>query len=208
MEEKLELLKKSIIDELPQIPFIVDQVGEAIDWCAEAHDEGVVNKLLNTALDVAKFVKSISEPNFYKTHLLLAALIGDIPDLLKAERFGKFQTASKSIEKAIENVVIDPRLTAERGCFNAISIHLTQLAKKDEECLAVVLYGILNDLKEIVQGMKEADVKTPITPQDYITVVGYAYVMSNLRMAQLKLLEQTKSIINEIEILLNTDVIY
>lgn len=208
MEEKVELLKKAIIDELPQIPFIIDQVGEAVDWCAEAHDSGIVVRLLESALDVAKYVKSISEPNFYRTHLLIASLIGDIPNVMEDARFEKFKTASKALDRAIKNIVIDPNLTEERGCFNAISIHLTQLARIDEECLTVMLYGILHDLEDIVSGLREAKEKSPITPQDYITVIGYAYVMSNLRMAQLKVLENTKAVINKIEILLNNDVIY
>lgn len=208
MKEKIDILKNGILAELPQVPFIIDQVDEAINWCIEAHDEGVVVRLLETALDVARYVKSISDPNFYKTHLLIAALIADIPDVLKDEKFKRYMTASGAVEKAILNVLVDKKLTEERGCFNALNIHLSQLARKDEECFVVMLYGILHDLQDLTKGLKETGEKAPITPQDYITVLGYAYVMTNLRMARLNVLEKTQLLINKIEVILNTDVIY
>ena len=208
MVEKIQILKQAILEEVPQIPFIVDQVGFALKLCIEYHDKGVVVKVLEAALDVAKYVRSISEPNFYRTHLLVASLIGDIPNILEDERFNIFKTASQSVEKTIRKIIIDEKLTEERGCFNAITMHLTQLALEDEECMVIMLYGILHDLQEIVEGMKKAGVKTPITPQDYLTIMGYAYVMSNLRMANLNLLFTTRDVIDKIEVLLNNDVNY
>lgn len=208
MKEKIKSLKTAIITELPQIPFIIDQVSDAIDWCVEAHDSGVVVKLLETALDVAKYVKEISDPNFYRTHLVIAALIADISDVLSDEKFEEFKTTSGAVEKAVKNIIVNKDLLAERGCFNSLNIHLTQLSRIDENCLVIMLLGILHDLTEITSGLKEAETKAPITPQDYITVLGYAYVMANLRMARLPLADRTKVIINQIEILLNTEVIY
>ncbi len=208
MLEKIQNLKRAIMEEIPQIPFVQDQVGFALKLCVEYHREADVVKVLEAALEVAKYVKSISEINFYKTHLLVASLIGDITNIIEDDRFKVFKTASQSVEKTIQKVSIDPKLIEERGCFNAITIHLTQLAKEDEECFVIMLYGILYDLKEVIAGMKKAGVKAPITPQDYITIMGYAYVMANLRMANLSLLFTTKDVINEIEIILNTDVIY
>ena len=208
MEEQFELTRKAILEELPQIPFIIDQVSDAIDWCIEEHETGIVARLLDTALDVAKYAKEISERNFYKTHLVIAALIGDIPDVLTKERFDKFKSASGIIEKAIKNVIIDPQLIQDRGCFNALSIHLANLARTDEECLNVVLYGILHDINDIVGGLKEVGQKAPITPQNYITILGYAYVLANFRMANLSLLNHTRDLINKISIVLNNDVTY
>lgn len=208
MTENFNEIRKAILEELPQIPFIIDQVDKAIDWCLEAHDKGVVSRILNTSLDVAKYVKSISDPNFYKTHLLIASLIGDIDGVLEDEKFGVYKTASHAVENTIKKIIIDSKLTEERGCFNALNIWLTKLAREDENAFVVVLYGILHDLKEVVSGLKEVSSKAPITPQNYITVLGYAYVMANLRMANLKLLDKTRVLINEIEVLLNNEVIY
>ena len=208
MTGKFNEVKAAILGELPQIPFIIDQVDKAIDWCIEAHDKGVVSRILNTALDVAKYTREISDPNFYKTHLVIAALIGDIKDVLEDENFAIYRTASHAVENTIKKVIIDPKLTEDRGCFNALNIWLTKLAKEDESAFVVILYGILNDIKEVIGGLKEVGSKAPITPQNYITILGYAYVMANLRMANLNLLDRTRVLVNEIEVLLNNDVIY
>lgn len=208
MTEQFENARKAIIEQLPQIPFIIDQVGEAINWCIEEHEEGIVSRLLAAATDVAKYAKSISDPNFYRTYLVIAALIGDIPNVMTKERFEQFKTASGSVEKAVKNMIVDPKLIEERGCFNALSIHLATLARIDEEVLNVVLYGILYDIEDIVSGLKGVGQKAPITPQNYITILGYAYVLANLKMANLKLLNDTSALINRINIILNNDVIY
>ena len=208
MEEKFELLKKAILAEVPQVPFVIDQVGAAIDWCIDGHEEGVVAKLLEAALDVAKFVRTVSEPNFYKTPLLIASLIGDIDGVLEDERFKMYQSASGSVEKVIKAILVDQKLIEQYGCFKALTIHLAQVYRINEEYLMLLLYGILYDLKEITAGLKATGTKAPITPQDYISVLGYAYTIGNFKMNGFNLLGYTRSLINEIDIILNSDVIY
>ena len=209
MLEKFRELKNDILSELPQIEFVIDQVGYAVDWCIEAHDEGKVYHILSTALDVAKYAKEVSERNFYKTHLVIAALIGDIEGVLEDERFSyRYKSSSNVVEKTIRKTTIDPSLTEKRGCFSALSIWLAKLAKEDEDAFVVALYRILHDLKDIVVGLKDVNSKAPITPQDYITVLGYAYVMLNLRMTKSSLLDKTRNVFNEVVTLLNSDVIY
>lgn len=208
MSEIVDLLKRDILAEVPQVPYVLDQVGHAIDWCIEANDEGSVVKVLKTSLDVAKYAKSISEPNFYKTHLLIASLIGDIDNVKEDAKFEMYNTASGIVAKTIDEIIIDKNLIETRGCFNALSIWLTNLARTNEESFVVMLYGILNDLKESIEGLKAVNEKAPITPEDYVQILGYAYVLSNLRMSNLSLLDSTREIINQISIILNNDVIY
>lgn len=208
MSEIVDLLKKDILVEVPQVPYVLDQVGHAIDWCIEANDEGSVVKVLKTSLDVAKYAKSISEPNFYKTHLLIASLIGDIDNVKEDAKFEMYKTASGIVAKTIDEIIIDKNLIETRGCFNALSIWITNLARTNEEAFVVMLYGILNDLKESIEGLKVVNEKAPITPEDYVQILGYAYVLSNLRMSNLSLLDSTREIINQISIILNNDVIY
>ena len=209
MQERIDLLKADIIAQVPQVPFVIDQVGSAIDWCVEVNSEkGDVVKLLECALEVATYIKNTSEPNFYKTHLLIATLIGDIDDVFENSKFDQFRTASGAVEKAIKEIRLDPNTVKERGCFNALNIHLAKLARTNEDYLVLALYGILCDLKEITAGLKKANVKTPITSQDYITVLGYAYVLANLRMTGIIFLDKTQTLINKIAIILNSDIIY
>lgn len=204
----MENLEKSIINELPQIPYILDQVGNAIKWAKEALDEGEFNKALEVAWETTMYVKKISDPNFFKTHLVIASILSYIPDASKDERFASFDTASKAVEKALNAITVDPKLTEEKGCFKAILLTLVPLAKTNEECFTVSLIGLKHDLLEIKKGLGEANVKDPITSTDYVVILGYALVMANIRMSNLKLLNNTYEKLNEIEIMLNNDFNY
>ena len=208
LEETIKELKNGILNEVPQVPFIIDQIDYAIQWCLDAHDESTAIKVLKISLEVAKYVKSISDPNFYKTHLLIASLISDIEGVKEDEKFSRFKTASGAVEKTLDAVMVNKDLITNRGCFNALNIWLTNLAATNEEAFTVMLYGILIDLKEVTEGLRDVSIKSPITPEDYVQVLGYAYVMANLRMANLRLLESTRLLINQIEIILNNDVIF
>ena len=201
-------LEKSIIEELPQIPYIQDQVGEAIKWAKEALTKSEYTDTLRVALDVAKYAKESSDPNFFKTHLVVASILAHIPEAVKDERFSKFDTASKAVEKALIGMTVSPTLTEGRGCFKAIMLTLAPLARKNEDYFAAMLIGIKQELENILKGMAPAGIKTPITPKDYIVVLGYANVVANLKMANLKLLDRTYKIFNEIEIMLNNSFNY
>lgn len=208
MAIEVELIEKDIISKLPQVPYVIDQVGAAIKWVKEVNTEGDYYKTISFASNVTDFVCSISNTNFFKTHLVIGALLMDIEKPMEDSRFEVFKTASQSVEKTLENLIINSKLGEERGCFNALSIHLVQLANKDNDCFCVSLMSILSDLNEILTGMKEAEVKAPITSADYIKVLGYAYTMQNIRMANLTLNNKASEILNKISIILNKDFIF
>ena len=203
-----ELIEKDIISKLPQVPYIIDQVGAAMKWVKEVNTEGDYYKTLSFVSEVTNFVCSVSNPNFFKVHLVLGALLMDIENAKEDSRFEIFKTASQSVEKTLENLIINKKLGEERGCFNALSMHLVQLEKKDNDCFCISLMSILSDLNEILTGMKEAKVKAPITPSDYIKVLGYAYAMQNVRMANLTLNNKASEILNKISIILNKEFIF
>lgn len=197
-------LEKGIFEMLPQIPYVIDQIGEALKWAKEELSEGEYNKTLKVAFEVAQFAKEVSDPNFFKTHLVVASILSNIEDAKNDERFEKFDTASKATERALNDLIVDKKSIEEKGCFKALLLHLVPLAKKDENLFVTALIGIKNDLEEIIKGMdKTAMTKSPITAQDYVTILGYAFVLDNIRMARLNLLEKSWKIYNEITILLN-----
>lgn len=198
-----EVKEQSIIEILPQIPYVIDQVGEALKWAKEEAPEGTYNKIVEVAYEVAEYAKSVSEPNFYRTHLVLTSILSNIDKAVEKERFSIFDTASKSTEKALKAFNIPTATIEKYGCFKAILVHLVPLAKENEDLFAVALIGIKHDLQEILKGMEKVNIKTPITPEDYITILGYSFVMANIRMARLNLLDKVHKIYNDIEILLN-----
>lgn len=197
-------LEQGIIEMLPQIPYVIDQVGEALKWAKKEVSEGRYNKVLKTTYEVAEYAKSTSDLNFYKTHLVLANILSNIENATKQEKFSIFDTASKSTEKDLEALEVPEESIKKHGCFKAILMHLVPLAKKNEDLFAVALIGIKHDLQEIIVGMEKAKVKAPITSEDYITVLGYSFIAANIRMARLNLLDKVHKIYNDIEILLNS----
>jgi hypothetical protein len=196
-------LMKSIIEELPQIPYVIDQVVVALDWAKETLTEGEYNKVLRVAYKATEYTKKISNPNFFKTHLITALILSNIEGALENEKFSTFDTASKATEKALRALTVDKEQIEARGCFKAILLHLIPLAKTNEDLFALSLIGIKEDIEDIVIGLRSADVKTPITAQDYVTILGYTVVMDNIRMANLNLLNNTYEIYNSIVTLLN-----
>ena len=196
-------LEQSIYEVLPQIPYVIDQVGSALQWAKEELSEGDYYKTLKITNEIAEFAASISNPNFFKTHLVVAGILSSIPDVLTKERFKEFDTTSKAVENALKAISIPPEKVKERGCFKSVLLQLIPLAKQDETLFALALIGMKNDIQEVIEGMEKANVKEPITSKDYITILGYALVMANIRMADLKLLDRTYKIYNEIAKLLN-----
>lgn len=203
-------LEDGIIEQLPQIPYVVDQVGAALEWAKEVLNEGEYNRMLKSTREVAEFTRSVSDPNFYKTHYVVAAILSAINGVvpLEGERFAKFDSTSKAVEKTLKALIIDPKDIEERGCFKAILLKLVPLAKENMELFTVGLIGIKHDLLTVLEGLKAANVKSPITGNDYISVLGYALVMANIRMSNLKLTNEAYKVYNDISIMLNNDFNY
>lgn len=204
MAQEIQILEKGIIELLPQIPYVIDQVGKAMEWAKEEYEEGTYYKNIEFTLNVAKYVTKISEPKFYKTHLVVAALLMDIPNVLDNPKFEVFKTPSKSIENTLENIVIKPELNEKYGCFKGLSIHAANLARVNQEYLAILLYSILSDLEEVTRGMEKMDIKTPITAEDYVKILGYSYVMQNLKLSKFEFYNETKEIVKNIGSALNS----
>ena len=94
-------LENSIIEGLPQIPYIIDQVGAALKWAHEELKEAEYEELLRVVLDVANYTKEVSEPNFYKTHLIIASVLSALKNPKENKKFEVFDTASKAVERTL-----------------------------------------------------------------------------------------------------------
>ena len=201
-------LEKSIIEQLPQIPYVIDQVSEALTWAKESLDEGDYNSLLELTYDVTEFTKRVSDPNFFKTHYVIATILSSIKDAKKNERFSKFDSASKAVEKTLDSITVLPKDVEDKGCFKATLIHLIPLAKTSMDLFTINLIGIKHDLEKIRKGAQGANVNSPITADDYIIILGYALIMANIRMANLTLTNEAYQVYNDISVVLNNELKY
>lgn len=208
MVENVSLLEKSIVEKIPQVPYVIDQVGYAMNWVKEVQDEGTYYKTLKFALDVANYAEKVSERGYYKTHLVIAALLMDIEGVMSNPKFDNFKTASHVVEDTLAAITINPSYAETYGCFKGISVHAAQLARENQDYFAVIMYNILNELNDILAGMKDAEIKTPITAEDYIKVLGYAVVVKNLKLEKLQFYSPIQEIMNAIGIILNHDIKY
>lgn len=197
-------LEKSIIEQLPQLPYVVDQVGDALKWAKEELSEGEYNHALKVTHEVACYAKSISNPNFFKVHLVVASILSYIKEAIKNEKFQRFDSASKSVEKSLSKLVVSPEAIEKHGCFKSVLLNIVPLASENQELFTIALIGIKHDLLAITEGMEKASIKAPITPEDYISILGYAIVMANIRMANIKFLDSTYKVYNEIAVILNS----
>lgn len=198
-----ELLEKSIIELLPPVPYIVDQVGAAMNWVKSVVEEGEYLKSLRVALKVAEYTAKVSNPNFYKSNLIIASLLSNVPNATEDEKFKIFDTASKSVEKMLKSVVVESKLQEDKGCFKALTLHLIPLFENDQDAAVVMLCGIWEDLEDIARVLDKAEVKTPITREDYVIILGYTVVLGNIYASKPNILNETGSILNEIQIILN-----
>lgn len=201
-------MENNIYENLPQIPYVVDQVSDALKWAKEVLKESEYEHMLRVVTDVSAYAKKISVPEFFKTHLVVASILLAIPDAKKDERFKRFDTASKAVEKALDALEVPKEKIKERGCFKAIALTLIPLANVNEEYFTIALTGVKHDLLDILEGMKPAGVKDPITSQDYVVILGYALLMANIRMSNLNLGNDAYKVYNDIEILLNSEFNY
>lgn len=198
-----ELLEKSILELVPPVPYVVDQVDAAMKWVKEEKEEGEYLKALRTALKVAEYAAKVSNPNFYKTHLIVASLLSNVADPINNEKFKIFDTASKSVEKALKSITIDPKLQEEKGCFKALILQIVPLLKVEQDYVVIMLCGILEDLEEISRVMHKAGVKSPITREDYVILLGYSMVITSLYQSKQNILNDTATVLNDIQIILN-----
>ena len=201
-------LEKSIIEQLPQIPYVIDQVSEALTWAKESLDEGDYNSLLELTYDVTEFTKRVSDPNFFKTHYVIATILSSIEDVKKNERFSKFDSASKAVEKTLDSITVLPKDVEDKGCFKATLMHLIPLAKTNMDLFTINLIGVKHDLEKIRKGAQGASVNSPITADDYIIILGYALIMANIRMANLTLTNEAYQVYNDISVMLNNELKY
>lgn len=204
----VNLMEKEIYNYVPQIPFVVDQVGAAMAWAKENCEAKGLNyeKTLNFALEVAKYVKSISEANFYKTHLLIGAFLMDVEKPTENSKFDIFKTASCSVEHTLEALCMPEYMNEKFGCFKALTMHEVQMAQNNESCFVVTIISMIQDIIEIRNKVREQ--KEPLSHVEYITILGYDRVLTNVQMSNLNLLNTTRNYLNNLNVLLAKDLKY
>lgn len=208
LETDIELLERGIYDELPQSDYVIDKVGEVVKYVKEyySENEAKLASVLRRAHRSAHYATKISEEKMYKTRIVIGTLLYEIPDILTSEDFKKFDSASGHNRKMIDTLCIKKDVV-NKGCFRTLTNHLIAVGRADSEALYILLLGILDDLQVLVEGMKKVKEKSPITAEDYITVLGYSNVLKSLKVA-VDVTGYPRSVLAEILEILSTEIYF
>lgn len=205
MQGTKEQLSKSIIEQLPQIPYIVDQVGLAIDKVFEKLQTEEALKVLEDTLSVIDYTLKVSQPQFFKTHLVLVSLLASISSKLSEEELSKFDTASGTFKQKFEQYRIDKSNVEKVGEYKATTMHLTNLAQNEQDLFTLSILNINSLLEKFLNMKQEVALDEDYKKMTQYTVMGYAVVEVNLRMIlnNINLLQPSRDAYNRFMILLN-----
>jgi hypothetical protein len=186
----VEKLIKSIVAELPQIPFVTEQVGAAIDLAKKELDEEQLEKTLRITLEVTNYARQTSSDNFFKFHLVVISLLRNIPNIQKNKRFSMFETVSNLVGNKL-SLLEETETEIERGKYKGEILKLIRLFNADQDLFLLEIITLIDELKPLT-------LKEELSVEELLDIVGYAYVENNLRMSQLALLNDVSKHYNKL----------
>lgn len=186
-------LIQSITGELPQIDFVVDQVGAALALAADTLTERQFHRALRIAVNVTKFAKETSEPQYFKYNLIITALLKDVQNLSSHAGFKTFDTTSNIVGKNIEALKTTEDEKA-RGYYKGGVLKLARLFNLNQELFLIEVLSLTDDLEAL-------DLVADVHP----FLLGCAFMNANFRMCNFELLSSVQIYYNKfMSILENT----
>lgn len=166
-EKKFEGQLAEIMAKIPANPFITDLVARAFQIFIKYNSMGdlidtpeyFIKSRLSTVSKVASFVTSISNPAFYKYHLIMASILAGVPE----NEYDFLDSPAKNITKV--TTALTELLNAE-GCKDKWNA-LFNIGKDDSELLAIALM-FLTDEVEMIKGDEAPNV--PLIMDGYLEV--------------------------------------
>ena len=176
IEEKYQTIIHKIMANLPTSQFIVDLVGEAIKVAGEKYPDEFETRL-GIALRMSEYAKEVSQPLYYKAHLVIAPLVAG----LEASEVNKLETASGTLSKACAPLGVFVTAKTFKQKWKA----LFELSKVDVDVLGTALMFA----KVAVDKKKKK--------KDLYTLAGYAYIEVNIRQSGMFINHTVRKYYNE-----------
>lgn len=137
----------SIMENVPQVPFVVEQIGQAINIAKVEYDDKKLVKILENTIEVSKYAKEESKSTqFFKYHLIVISLLKDIKDMTKLK---PFETQSNKIVNSIKLMQLDEKEINKKGFVRATALHLMQLFNLDQELFMISIIEIQQELDRL-----------------------------------------------------------
>ena len=162
IEEKYQTIIHKIMANLPTSQFIVDLVGEAIKVAGEKYADEFETRL-GIDLRMSEYAKEVSQPLYYKAHLVIAPLVAG----LEASEVNKLETASGTLSKACAPLGVFVTAKTFKQKWKA----LFELSKVDVDVLGTALM------------FAKVAVDKAFKEKDLYTLAGYAYIEVNIRQS-------------------------
>ena len=176
IEEKYQTIIHKIMANLPTSQFIVDLVGEAIKVAGEKYPDEIETRL-DIALRMSEYAKEVSQPLYYKAHLVIAPLVAG----LEASEVNKLETASGTLSKACAPLGVFITAKTFKQKWKA----LFELSKVDVDVLGTALM------------FAKVAVDKAFKENDLYTLTGYAYIEVNIRQSGMFINHTVRKYYNE-----------
>ena len=176
IEEKYQTIIHKIMANLPTSQFIVDLVGEAIKVAGEKYSDEFETRL-DIALRMSEYAKEVSQPLYYKAHLVIAPLVAG----LEASEVNKLETASGTLSKACAPLGVFITAKTFKQKWKA----LFELSKVDVDVLGTALM------------FAKVAVDKAFKEKDLYTLAGYAYIEVNIRQSGMFINHTVRKYYNE-----------
>ena len=176
IEEKYQTIIHKIMANLPTSQFIVDLVGEAIKVAGEKYPDEFETRL-DIALRMSEYAKEVSQPLYYKAHLVIAPLVAG----LEASEVNKLETASGTLSKACAPLGVFVTAKTFKQKWKA----LFELSKVDVDVLGTALM------------FAKVAVDKAFKEKDLYALAGYAYIEVNIRQSGMFINHTVRKYYNE-----------
>ena len=176
IEEKYQTIIHKIMANLPTSQSIADLVGEAINVAGAKYPDEFETRL-DIALRMSEYAKEVSQPLYYKAHLVIAPLVAG----LEASEVNKLETASGTLSKACAPLGVFITAKTFKQKWKA----LFELSKVDVDVLGTALM------------FAKVAVDKAFKEKDLYTLAGYAYIEVNIRQSGMFINHTVRKYYNE-----------
>lgn len=177
IDSKYDEKVQKIMANLPTSQFVVDLVGEAIKVSEKEFKSSDFERRLDIAYKMSVYAKEVSQPMYYKTHLVVAPLVAG----LEASQINRLETASGTLSKACAPLGVFVRKPFFKDRWHA----MFELSKVDVDVLAAAFMFATEELRDAV------------THNNLYVMTGFAYIEVNIRQSGMFINHTIRKFYNE-----------
>lgn len=195
---KSDVLINSIMEYVPQVTFVIEQIGQALNIAKANYSETELEEILTVTVDVAKYAKEVSNSEaFFKYHLIVISLLQNINDMSK---LSMFETQSNTVINGIQAIKPDVEQIKAKGFVKATVVKLAKLFKENQDLFALEILNTQMVLNNLITNYNKT---RTWTNEELILLMQIAMIEQTIRMNKFTYLSPVANIVNNLLITLN-----